>query len=78
MGICIFTHIGNYIDDIVFGLISLYYANKILVKYVGLSMRDVFQIKIKKDVYREMILYGVQGSLLPILWTFVGTFTLLK
>jgi hypothetical protein len=78
MGICIFTHIGNYIDDIIFGLISLYYANKILVKYVGLSMRDVFQIKIRRDVYREMLLYGVQGSLLPILWTFVGTFTLLK
>jgi hypothetical protein len=78
MGICIFTHLGNYIDDVVFAFISGYYANKILKQFVGLSLRDVFQIKIRRDVYREMILYGVQGSLLPILWTFINTFTLLK
>ncbi len=78
MGICIFTHIGNYIDDVIFGLISAHYSNKILKEYIGLSLRDVFQIKIRKEVYKEMIFYGVQGSLLPILWTFVNTFTLIK
>ena len=77
MGICIFTHIGNYVDDIIFGFISGYYVNKILKKYMNLSLRDVFSVKISKDVLKEMIFYGVQGSLLPIFSTAVSTFTLL-
>jgi hypothetical protein len=77
MGICIFTQLGNYIDDVVFGFISGWYLNKILKRYMKLSLRDVFQVKISKDVMKEMLYYGVQGSLLPILSSFVGTMTLL-
>ncbi|MFX0103626.1 MAG: hypothetical protein ACFFCS_28955 [Candidatus Hodarchaeota archaeon] len=77
MGICIFTHLGNYIDDIIFGFISMHYTNKILKKYLKTSLREVFRIKISMDVYKQMIFYGVQGSLLPILSTFVNTMTLL-
>ncbi|MHA1682865.1 MAG: hypothetical protein ACTSUE_18145 [Promethearchaeota archaeon] len=77
MGICIFTHLGNYIDDIIFGFISGYYVNKILKKYMGLSLRDVFRVKISKSVLKEMLFYGIQGSLLPILGSAVNTYTLI-
>ncbi|MHA1791210.1 MAG: hypothetical protein ACTSVI_01115, partial [Promethearchaeota archaeon] len=77
MGICIFTQIGNYIDDVIFGFISGYYVNKILKSYMNLSIADVFKVKIKKPVLKEMLFYGIQGSLMPILGSSVSTLTLL-
>ena len=78
MGIVIFTQIGNYVDDILFGIISGWYVNRILKRTMNISLKDLFKVKIEREVYKEMIFYGVQGSLLPILGTAVGTFLLVK
>nr|MDO8111412.1 hypothetical protein [Candidatus Sigynarchaeota archaeon] len=77
MGICIFTNIGNYIDDIIFGIISARVTDNLLKKYVGISLKEIFRIKIDKDVYKEMLSLGVQASVLPAIGTALGTTTLL-
>ncbi|MBD3187268.1 hypothetical protein GF325_10595 [Candidatus Bathyarchaeota archaeon] len=75
VGICVFTQLGSYIDDVIFGFIAGYFTNKILKQYVNLSLRDVFRTKVSRDVLKEMLVYGVQGSLLPIMQSSIGTLT---
>ncbi|MHA1717377.1 MAG: hypothetical protein ACTSXP_17175, partial [Promethearchaeota archaeon] len=77
MGICIYTNIGNYIDDVIFGIISGYLTNKLLKKYIRCTLRDLFRIKIHKNVYKEMIFYGVQSSILPAIGSALATTTLI-
>ncbi len=77
MGILLGNVIGTYVDDIAFEFLSAYYLNKILKKYFGLSLRDAFRAKYDREVLHDIWVYGLQGSLLPILDSFVGTYALL-
>jgi hypothetical protein len=74
MGIVIYTQIGNYIDDVIFGFISGYLTNKVLKKYVGINLREVFNLKIDKAVYKEMLSLGIQNSILPIIGSAIGLY----
>ncbi|MHA1699992.1 MAG: hypothetical protein ACTSWN_14220 [Promethearchaeota archaeon] len=69
--------IGSYIDDVVFSFVSIYFLDKILRKYFKLSARDLFRIGWDKEVMRDVIFYGLQGSAFPILAGFVETWVLL-
>ncbi len=77
MGIIIGNVIGSYVDKVAFEVISGYYLNKILKKYFGLSLRDALHTKYDRDVLHDIWVYSLQGSLLPILGSFVNTYTLL-
>lgn len=77
MGICIFTHIGNYVDDIILGFISGHYVNKIMKDYMNLSLVDVFNTKITRPVLKQMLFYGVQGSIIPVISSSINTATLI-
>ncbi|NMC06657.1 MAG: hypothetical protein GYA24_15675 [Candidatus Lokiarchaeota archaeon] len=74
MGIIIGNVIGSYVDDIAFELVAGYYLHKILKKYFGLSLRDIFRVKYDRDVLRDIIFYSLQGSILPVIGSFAGTF----
>lgn len=77
MGI-IFGHmVGSYVVEIVFAFISAHFLDTTLKRYYRLSIRDVFLAKYSRDVVRNILFYGLQGSALPIIGSFVGTFTLL-
>jgi len=75
MGVIIGNVIGSYIDDFIFEAIAAYYLHGILKKYFGLSIRDCFTLHYDRDVMREIIFYSLQGSALPFLSSFVGTYT---
>jgi hypothetical protein len=75
MGVIIGNVIGSYIDDFIFEFIAAYYLHNILKKYFGLSIRDCFRVKYDRDVMRDIIFYSLQGSALPFLGSFVGTYT---
>lgn len=55
--------IGNYIDDVVFEVVSGSFLHKILKKYYGLSIRDAFKIGYDKDV-------SVQNSIAEVALSF--------
>ena len=69
--------IGSYVDDVLFSFVSMYFLHKILKKYFGLSVRDVFKVGWSKEVIRDVLYYGAQGSVFPILAGFVETWVLL-
>ena len=77
MGIVIGYIIGTYIDDVAFSILSLYFLHKILKRYFGLTIRHIFRVKYSKDVLKNVFFYGLQGSALPFLGSFVSTYTLL-
>ncbi len=76
MGIVIGNVIGGYVDDIAFEFIAGYYLHKILQKYFGLSLRDVFRVRYDRDVLRDIAFYSLQSSVLPVIGSFVATYTL--
>ena len=77
MGIVIFGVIGYYVDDILMWIVSGFYLNKILKKYMGHTLTEVLAQPIGKDVKRDAVQYGITGSLLPILSSAVGTYALI-
>lgn len=77
MGIILGTLIGTYIDDFVFEFLSAYFLNRILKKHFGMTIWDMFRVKYNKDVLKEIMFFGFQGSVLPIIGSFVTTYQLL-
>ncbi len=77
MGITIGTVIGAYVDDVAFEFVAGYYLHKILKKYFGLSLRDVFKVKYDKDVLRDIVFYSLQGAALPLISSFASVYALL-
>jgi hypothetical protein len=75
MGLIIGNMIGTYVDDIAFELVAAYLLHKILRKYFNLSLRDVFRVKYDRDVLRDIVFYSVQGAALPLLSSFVLTYS---
>jgi hypothetical protein len=75
MGIVLGNVIGSYVDDIAFEFVAGYYLHKILQKYFGLSLRDVFRVKYDRDVLRDIAFYSLQGAALPLIGSFVGTYS---
>lgn len=69
--------IGSYIDDVLFSFVSMYYLKKILTKYFNLNLHDMFRLGWSKQVIRDVLYYGLQGSVFPVLAGFVETWVLL-
>ncbi|MFX0103555.1 MAG: hypothetical protein ACFFCS_28595 [Candidatus Hodarchaeota archaeon] len=70
--------LGYYIDDIIFSVVAVYFLKNILKKYFGLGLRDIFRVDYSRDVLRNVIFYGAQGSALPIVCAFVNLYRLLS
>ncbi len=45
-----------------------------MIKYFGLRVRDLFEMRYDKVVLRDIVFYGLQGSVLPFVGNFAGTF----
>jgi hypothetical protein len=76
MGIIIGNVIGGYLDDVAFEFVAGYFLHKVLQKHFGLSLRDVFRVKYDRDVLRDIFYYSMQGALIPLLSSFVATYSL--
>ncbi|MFX0102429.1 MAG: hypothetical protein ACFFCS_22880 [Candidatus Hodarchaeota archaeon] len=74
MAVIIGHIIGSYVDDVIFEFIAVYFLKKILRKYFGLGLRDLFEIRYDKAVLRDILFYGLQGSVLPFVGAFVETY----
>lgn len=73
MSIAIFSTFSKYIDDIIFMVIDAWYLNKIFKKYMGFSLKDSFNFKIGNDVYRNVVIFGIPGSIIPAITSFIST-----
>ncbi len=69
--------IGSYVDDVVFSFVSMYFLHNILHRYLHLSVKDTFRLGWSRDVIRDVLYYGAQGSVFPILAGFVETWVML-
>ncbi|MHA1793270.1 MAG: hypothetical protein ACTSVI_11540 [Promethearchaeota archaeon] len=73
LGIAIGYAIGTYVDDFITMLVAVKYMSKML-KPLGFTIKDTLVPKVRKDVMKESILYGLKLSPPGLLSSFLGFF----